>query len=44
MNELERLNLQKMIQANDTENTTGLIRQLKTQQTNIRRSRNVIEN
>ena len=29
MNELERLNLQKMIQANDTENTTGLIRQLK---------------
>ena len=29
MNDLERLNLQKMIQANDTENTTGLIRDLK---------------
>ncbi len=29
MNDSERLNLQKMIQANDTENTTHLIRNLK---------------
>ena len=29
MNDSERLNLQKMIQANDTENTTHLIRSLK---------------
>lgn len=29
MNELERLNLQKMIQANETENNTPLIRELK---------------
>lgn len=29
MNDLERLNLQKMIKANDSENNTGLIRTLK---------------
>jgi len=29
MNDLERLNLQKMIQANDAENNTHLIRNLK---------------
>ena len=29
MNEVERLNLQKMIQSNDTENMTPLIRELK---------------
>ena len=29
MNDTERLNLQKMIKANDAENNTGLIRDLK---------------
>jgi hypothetical protein len=36
MNDSERLNLQKMIQANETENTTPLIRQLK-------HSKNILE-
>ena len=39
MNDNERLNLQKMIKANETENNTSLIRDLKHSKNNIKRCR-----